>query len=122
MPELVTGSIAVSSSSSKSANSCSVHRNEFRLALDSTVLPTMAPSSTEKRWAPFMWTHPFNEDPSKRLIQPSADEAGEGTAAVGAVGRRTCGNAKAMMESPDLVAFLPLPPAAIAMYWRPSIM
>ena len=42
------------------------------LALLSTVRPTMAPSSTVKRWAPFMWTHPFSDVPSNRLIQPSA--------------------------------------------------
>ena len=91
------------------------------LALDSTVLPTMAPSSTVKRWAPFMWTQPFNEAPSNRSIQPSAAGAGE-LAAVGAVCRRSCGSANAMIESPDFVAFLPLPPAAIATYCRPSIM
>ena len=34
-------------------------------ALASTVRPTIAPSSTVKRWAPFMWTQPFRDFPSK---------------------------------------------------------
>ena len=37
-------------------------------------------------------------------------------------GAPCCGSAKAMMESPDFVAFLPLPPAAITTYCRPSTM
>ena len=49
IPELVIGSIAVSSSSSKSSNYRSVHRKEFMLALDCTVRPTIAPSSTVNR-------------------------------------------------------------------------
>ena len=42
------------------------------LALLSTVRPTMAPSSTVKVCAPFMWTQPFSVVPSKRSIQPIA--------------------------------------------------
>ena len=111
MPELVIGSMAVSSSSSKSSNSWRVQRNEFMLALLSTVRPTIAPSSTVNRWAPFIWTHPSSEEPSKRSIQSSdGDRAGD------VCEDSLTGSANAMTESPDFVAFLPLPPAAIATY------
>src|SRR5688500_11933395 len=85
------------------------------LALLSTVLPTMAPSSTVKRCPPFIWTHPSRDVPSNRSIHCSLRLVERGTP-------RDGGKANAMIESPDFVAFLPLPPAAMAPYCLPPTM
>src|SRR5690606_27121284 len=97
--------------SSYSTDSCFVHQKELRLP--ATVRPTIAPSSTVYLCDPLRWTHPFRVFPSNRSIHPLS------------VGSLVCsssdGSAKAIIESPYFVAFLPPPPAAITRYCFPSI-
>ncbi len=66
-----------------------------------------------------MCTHPFRVLPSKSWIQAESGDWPLGLAE----GASSCrsGSAKAMMESPDFVAFLPPPPAAITTYCLPLI-
>src|SRR5690606_24007061 len=72
-----------------------------------------APSSTVYLCDPLRCTHPSRVFPSKRSIHP----VGLGWSASSS----SDGRAKAMIESPYFVAFLPPPPAAITTYCFPSI-